>query len=127
MKNSYSIRSLFHVKVNSIRRENKDYTAVCRQDCVSLSVAGGQWFDCYLEQVFTADGRLSLKVTKKTGKSRKSTPWEEVVLEDVGAETAPTQGEPNSQETGGSGQVLEDRERVPRTPESGTGTDSLTE
>ena len=68
--------------------------------------------------MFTANGRMSvntavcrmLKVTKKTGKSRKSTAWEEVVLEDVGAETAPTQGGSNSQEAGGSGQVPEDQE-----------------
>ena len=62
--------------------------------------------------MFTADGRMSvntavcrmLKVTKKTGKIRKSTPREEVVLKDVGAETVPTQGEFNGQEARGSGQ-----------------------
>ena len=49
--------------------------------------------------MFTADGRMSVntvcrmpKVTKKTGKTRKSTLREEVVLEDVGAETVPMQG-----------------------------------
>ena len=54
--------------------------------------------------MFTADGRMSVntavcrmpKVKKKTGKTRKSTLREEVVLEDVGAETAPTQGGSNS-------------------------------
>ena len=48
------------------------------------------------------------KVTKKAGKARKSTPREEVAIEDMGVETALTQEESNSQEAGGSGQVVED-------------------
>ena len=50
-----------------------------------------------------SEGRMP-KVVKKTGKVRKSTPREDVTVEDMEAEDIPTQEDASTEEAGGSGQ-----------------------